>query len=246
MKELLLQWVAEHAPSLLGVFGWLGDNVGNLVYLVPLLYRRLQVTVDSGHGAVLFRFGRVRELVGPGFHWLIPFVDACRVVATRQRTLDLEDQVVTTREGVVLVAHLNVVYRVADPQKALTEVVDLERALRDSLCLSVHRVLGGLEGWARPAGDALDQAVQAHAAELVRPWGIDIEAARFVTMAPSRRSLRFTQLAPRVEAQRAAIRAFGGDVHATVGLALASASPRYQTRTQRLRQTERIHRERRC
>ncbi len=245
MKELLFQWVAEHAPGLLGVFGWFSDNVGNLIYLVPLLYRRLQVTVDSGYGGVLFRFGRVREVVEPGFHWMIPFVDACRVVPTRQRTLDLEDQVVTTREGVVLVAHLNVVYQVVDPHKAITEVVDLDKALRDSLCLSVQRVLGGLDGWARPEGDALDQAVQAHAAELVRPWGIHIEAARFVTMAPSRRSLRFTQLAPRVEAQRAAMRAFGGEVQATLGLALASASPRYQTRSQRLRQLERLHRERR-
>src|SRR5438270_14094726 len=52
--------------------------------------------------AVLFRLGRLGEMKGPGWYWLIPFVDRVVRVDTRIITYQLETQETITRDGVAV------------------------------------------------------------------------------------------------------------------------------------------------
>ena len=80
------------------------------------LVRACGTTVDSGQTGLLFSFGRVKKRLEPGFHLMIPFLQRARIVPTRSRTLELENQRIVTEEGLVYVVRANLVWRIAAPQ----------------------------------------------------------------------------------------------------------------------------------
>ena len=90
---------------------------------------------------VLFRLGRLGTMKGPGWYWLIPFVD--RVVRVDQRiiTYQLETQETITRDGVAVRVNAVLWFRADSPVQVVTAVEDwkgatvqaAETALRDAI-----------------------------------------------------------------------------------------------------------------
>jgi len=90
---------------------------------------------------VLFRLGRLGQSKGPGWYWLIPFVD--RVVRVDQRiiTYQLETQETITRDGVAVRVNAVLWFRAESPIQVVTAVEDwraatvqaAETALRDAI-----------------------------------------------------------------------------------------------------------------
>jgi regulator of protease activity HflC (stomatin/prohibitin superfamily) len=90
---------------------------------------------------VLFRLGRLGMMKGPGWYWLIPFVD--RVVRVDQRiiTYQLETQETITRDGVAVRVNAVLWFRADSPMQVVTAVEDwraatvqaAETALRDAI-----------------------------------------------------------------------------------------------------------------
>jgi regulator of protease activity HflC (stomatin/prohibitin superfamily) len=90
---------------------------------------------------VLFRLGRLGNTKGPGWYWLIPFVD--RVVRVDQRiiTYQLETQETITRDGVAVRVNAVLWFRADSPIQVVTAVEDwrgatvqaAETALRDAI-----------------------------------------------------------------------------------------------------------------
>src|SRR3954464_13653229 len=91
--------------------------------------------------AVLFRLGRLGDMKGPGWYWLIPYVD--RVVRVDQRiiTYQLETQETITRDGVAVRVNAVLWFRAESPIQVVTAVEDwraatvqaAETALRDAI-----------------------------------------------------------------------------------------------------------------
>src|SRR5437868_13500878 len=90
---------------------------------------------------VLFRLGRLGNMKGPGWYWLIPYVD--RVVRVDQRiiTYPLETQETITRDGVAVRVNAVLWFRADSPMQVVTAVDDwraateqaAETALRDAI-----------------------------------------------------------------------------------------------------------------
>src|SRR5512133_2098882 len=91
--------------------------------------------------AVLFRLGRLGEMKGPGWYWLIPFVDRVVRVDTRIITYQLETQETITRDGVAVRVNAVLWFRADSPMQVVTAVEDwraatvqaAETALRDAI-----------------------------------------------------------------------------------------------------------------
>ncbi|MEZ5979450.1 MAG: SPFH domain-containing protein [Planctomycetota bacterium] len=188
---------------------------------VAALVRACGTTIQSGTTGLLYSFGRVKKRLEPGFHVLIPFVQIARVVPTRSRTLDLEDQRVVTSEGLVFLCRANVVFRVAEIEKALVEVDDLVRAMRQRLALSVQELLRGARRQEFVRSEELDERLAAEMSKYLVDWGVVVESAGFQSIAPSPRTIRVTQLRERVAARVAgasALRRMGLDERVALGL----------------------------
>jgi len=91
--------------------------------------------------AVLFRLGRLGAMKGPGWYWLIPFVDRVVRVDTRIITYQLETQETITRDGVAVRVNAVLWFRAESPIQVVNSVENwmsatvqaAETALRDAI-----------------------------------------------------------------------------------------------------------------
>ena len=185
---------------------------------IAAFLRALGVTVESGWTGLLFRFGRAQRELEPGFHFLIPFVQTAKRIPTRSRTMDLPAQRVTTYEGLVYLVDANLVYRVTDVRRALIEVDDYERGMRQVLGLAVQEVIRAAQRDALGARGSLDEQLAAALAARLERWGVSVESAGFPSIRPSPRTLRITQLAQTVDERRRQVRLLATSADDAAGL----------------------------
>src|SRR5205085_10715742 len=72
-----------------------------VVALLILMMKSFGINQEYQRG-VLFRLGRLAPTKGPGWYWLIPFVDRVVRVDMRTITYQLETQETITRDGVAV------------------------------------------------------------------------------------------------------------------------------------------------
>lgn len=204
---------------------WVVESADELVYPAVLaawqVVSRAGITVNTGELALKFSFGRATDVLEPGFHPLIPGLQGARVVPVRTRTLDLDQQRCSSADGLVWDVDANLRYRVVDLRRALIEVHDLKRAMRDALAISVQQVVQAVDAKDLLAGAALDEALKRHLHTQAAAWGVEVEGAGLRTISPTAASSRVTQLREAVQVRRRAyeaLRAQGRSERAALGL----------------------------
>lgn len=121
--------------------------------------------VDPAEQAVILRFGKYVETVGPGPHW-IPRIISSKIVMNVDRVLDYSysAQMLTSDENLVAVS-LAVQYRISDLQQYLFNVANPEESLQQATSSALRQVVGtttldqiiteGREVWGNSVQDTL-------------------------------------------------------------------------------------------
>lgn len=138
-------------------------------------------TVQADEEAVVTRFGAFLYSNGPGLHFKVPFVDKVYHVSKRRQEQEFGYRKSTSRrakgtltdESQMLTGDLNladvewmVQYQVANPEKYLFKVKDVERTIRDVSMSAMRRVVGDqLVGEVLTTGRA---AIASRVAELMQ------------------------------------------------------------------------------
>ncbi len=213
------------------------------ILIAVALVRAAGKTVVSGHTGLKFSFGRATRELGPGFHLLVPFLQVIRTLPTRDRTIDLPQQRVTTRDGLVYDVDANVVFRVVDVRRALIEIDDLDKGMLQMLGLGVQEVLRARGRTSMHVSDDLDAVLGETMARRLEPWGVEVRRAGFTSIEPSRRTMRVTQLAAGVgERERMLALLEKRGVERPLALAMLGAPALPQVRTRRHQRLERARR----
>ena len=108
---------------------------------VALLAISIRVVKQYERG-VLFRFGKLRNVRGPGFNMIIPIADRMTKVSLRIVTMVLQPQEVITKDNVTVKVDAVVYYKVIDPEKAVINVQDYQRATIQLALTTLRSVLG--------------------------------------------------------------------------------------------------------
>ncbi|MFA5959936.1 MAG: FtsH protease activity modulator HflK [Tatlockia sp.] len=118
--------------------------------------------VDEGEQAVILRFGKYIESVGPGPHW-IPRIISTKIVKNVERVSDYSysAQMLTKDENLVSVS-LAVQYRIGDLQAYLFNVADPQESLQQATSSALRQVVGTT---------TLDQIIT----EGREAWGINVQ-----------------------------------------------------------------------
>ena len=125
--------------------------------------------------AVVFRFGRYVGVKGPGWIFIIPFVETYKVVDTRVQTVDVPKQEVVTKDNVVLNIDAVIYLQVVDPAKAVLKVDDYKQAsrlfvqamIRDLVgSMTLDEVIGGIE--------ELNEKIKTALAKMADTWGVKV------------------------------------------------------------------------
>jgi regulator of protease activity HflC (stomatin/prohibitin superfamily) len=149
-----------------------------LVLLIVLISSLKSFGINQEYQrGVLFRLGRLGQTKGPGWYWLIPFVD--RVVKVDQRiiTYQLETQETITRDGVAVRVNAVLWFRAESPVQVVTSVENwisatvqaAETALRDAIGQSDLDLM--LKDRAS-INDRLEKLLR----EASLKWGVEIDA----------------------------------------------------------------------
>ncbi|RUR20026.1 FtsH protease activity modulator HflK [Legionella sp. km535] len=147
-----------------------GSSGGLLAMIVALIAFILWVLsgifiVDPAEQAVILRFGKYVETVGPGPHW-IPRIISSKIVMNVDRVMDYSysAQMLTRDENLVAVS-LAVQYRISDLQQYLFNVANPEESLQQATSSALRQVVGtttldqiiteGREIWGNSVQDTL-------------------------------------------------------------------------------------------
>lgn len=98
--------------------------------------------VDPAEQAVILRFGKYAETVGPGPHWIPRFISS-KIVMNVDRVLDYSysAQMLTSDENLVSVS-LAVQYRINDLSEYLFNVANPEESLQQATSSALRQVVG--------------------------------------------------------------------------------------------------------
>jgi regulator of protease activity HflC (stomatin/prohibitin superfamily) len=152
------------------------------------------VVVYDGQHAVKFHLGRAIKVVGPGIHFKLPIVQTFRVEETKDTTLDLEPQTIQLSDDLVYEVGAKVVYQIVDLYKAMIEVDDLQKGLKNRLVLAVQKVVHRQDRQSVRDLDAMIASVRQELAPVEQQWGFKIHEFGFSTFSPTPETLEVTQL----------------------------------------------------
>ncbi|MBC7505747.1 MAG: slipin family protein [Sandarakinorhabdus sp.] len=176
--------------------------------------------------AVLFRLGRLGTTKGPGWYWLVPFIDRVTKVDLRVVTVQLETQETITRDGVAVRVNAVLWYRAADPARVVTVVENwqgaviqaAETALRDAIGQSdLDTLLKDRIGINKRLFELLITAATR--------WGIEIDAVEIKDVdIPEQMQRAIAREAEAIREKRARIIKAEGEYEAAQKLAEAAAT----------------------
>lgn len=157
-----------------------------MTYLLPLLIPivLLLVTALKTFGinqeyerAVVFRLGRVVDPKGPGWYWLVPFVDRAHRVDTRTVTLALDTQETLTRDGVAVRVNAVLWFRAVNAIRVLTVVEDWKRAVVQAAETGLRDAIGqsDLDQLLKDRA-VINQRLMGMLTQAVEQWGVTVDA----------------------------------------------------------------------
>ena len=122
-----------------GSFGLLW--IGLVLLLVVWLFNAIYI-VDEQEQAVVLRFGKYHETVGPGLNiYFPPFDRKFQANVTRERSYSKQGQMLTEDENIIEVP-LTVQYKINDLQSFVLNVEDPEASLQHATDSAVRHVVG--------------------------------------------------------------------------------------------------------
>ena len=125
--------------------------------------------------AVVFRFGRLIGVRGPGLVLLIPGVDRIVRVSLRTVTLNVPPQDIITRDNVPARVDAVVYFRVVDASASVVAIEDAVKATLQIAATTLRSVLGKAELDALLADrERLNEDLQHIIDEQTEPWGIKV------------------------------------------------------------------------
>lgn len=144
---------------------------GSLVCCAP--YKE----VNQGYVGVLTRFGKHKQTVRPGLHYVVPYAEQLDVVDTRIVTLEVPQQQVLTKDNVYCSIEGTMRYHIIDAALLLSSVRELDKLLVQCAMHTIRSIFGNkclqeiLERRKELARD-----VQVIVEQDAKAWGIHIDA----------------------------------------------------------------------
>lgn len=140
------------------------------------------VVVDQWEEGVILRFGKFNRTIGPGFHWVIPWIDYPVRVSAVTTTTSLKAQSVVTKDGRVVTAEAIIRWRLQDVKAFVLDVWDANNVIVDTTQGAIADALRSVEF----DSPELHKRVLAESRKALVRFGVKVESVTLTTLAPVR------------------------------------------------------------
>jgi regulator of protease activity HflC (stomatin/prohibitin superfamily) len=176
---------SQNAPATLLALLLLLAGIGCIVLLrlfvagVPLIVLAILtpqslMIADQWEKAVVLRLGRLKGIKGPGWFFIVPFIDRVTVVIDQRiQTTEINAEQALTKDTVPVGVDAIVFWQVHDAERAALEITDYMRAIQRVAQTSLRETIGAsllstLLAERRAADERLKEVIGAKTAE----WGV--------------------------------------------------------------------------
>jgi regulator of protease activity HflC (stomatin/prohibitin superfamily) len=148
--------------------------IAAVVIVVGLLVSAVRVVQEYERG-VIFRLGRLVGAKGPGLFFIIPIIDRMVKIDLRVVTLDIPTQEAITRDNVTVKVNAVAYFRVIEPENAVVQIEDYQRATWQIAQTSLRSVIGEADLDELLAHrDRINTQLASIVDEVTEHWGIKV------------------------------------------------------------------------
>ena len=160
---------------------FMGGNavlIGLAVLIILVVLKAIKI-VPQSQKYVIERFGKLREVLGPGINLIVPFIDSvAHKVSVLERQLPNASQDAITADNVLVKVETSVFYRVIEPEKTVYRIRDVDGAIATTVAGIVRSEIGKMELDQVQSNRAdLITKVREQVAAMVDDWGIEVTRA---------------------------------------------------------------------
>lgn len=165
-------------------FAYILLSVSILFILGFLIWRYdFLLTLKEYERAVIYRFGKVVRVGGPGWTFVLPIIESFKIVDLRTHTIDIPPQEVITKDNIVVTIDA-IIYLYVKPDKgsvinSVVEIKDYEKAAEEFVKSTIRDVAGTLElnELITSIGE-FNKRVLAEIEKIAQSWGVTVEAVQ--------------------------------------------------------------------
>ena len=190
-----------------------------LVLVVLFLLWKTFVVVPMRESVVVERLGKFRDVLEPGFHFLIPFFDRIAYrQETREQVIDIPSQSCITRDNIQVEVDGLVYLQVMDPKKASYGIGDYRRAGINLAQTTMRAEIGKLSlGQSFYERESLNETIVGEIDKASDSWGIKVLRYELKNITPSENVVHTLEKMMEAEREkRAAITRASAEKEATV------------------------------
>ncbi|MCD6434202.1 MAG: SPFH domain-containing protein [Candidatus Diapherotrites archaeon] len=152
-----------------------------IVFVYSIVRFDYLIRLKEYERAVIFRFGRVNRVGGPGWCFVIRPIENYVLVDLRTKTIDVPKQDVITKDQIELRVDAVIYMHVkSDPQSVINSVVavrDYEKAMETMVIAALRDVIGNMELPEVIANiEAINAKLKEQLAEASKEWGVEVES----------------------------------------------------------------------
>jgi len=158
-----------------------------LVVFVFFVVSRGVKIVPQGYKFVVQRLGKYFVTLGPGMHFIIPFVDSVSYkVTTKDIVLDIPSQEVITRDNAVIIANAVAYINILSPEKAVYGVENYVLAIQNLVQTSLRSIVGEMDlDDALSSRDTIKAKLKGAISDDISDWGITLKTVEIQDINPS-------------------------------------------------------------
>ena len=163
---------------------FLGQNIFLILlalFIIICIFLGVRI-VPQSEKFVIERFGRLRQVLGPGINFIIPFLDrVAHKISILERQLPTAHQDAITTDNVLVKVETSVFYRITEPEKTVYRIRDVDAAIATTVAGIVRSEIGKMELDHLQSNRAeVAQNIREQVRLLVDDWGIEVTRAEIL------------------------------------------------------------------